>query len=89
MDRALTDLALAKIDGLLGKERGRVLFGAVLKEAGLTEIRHAADLLDFGEALQRHGGVEGAVGSILSFQALLRGAKHRDAVAPRGATAKS
>jgi len=85
-DRALTDLAVGKIDALLGAERGRVLFDGVLKEAGLKEIRHARDLLSFGEALQKHGGVEGAVGSILSFQALLRGATRRIGVAPRGAT---
>jgi hypothetical protein len=86
INRELTDLAVGKIDALLGAARGRVLFDLVLKETGLTAIRHARDLLNFGETLQKHGGVEGAVGSILSFQALLRGAKRRGGVAPRGTT---
>lgn len=77
IDPSFADLAHAKIDALLGEARGRALFDEVLRDAGLTEIRHAFDLLDFGEELQKRGGVEGAVGSILSFQAMMRGAKRR------------
>ena len=77
IDPSFAELAHLKIETLLGEARGRALFDVVLREARLTEISDAVDLLDFGEALQKRGGVEGAVGSILRFQALLRGAKSR------------
>ena len=74
IDQALTDLALEKLGALLGPERARVVFGEVMAEARLTQSARAQNLLTFAEALQQRGGVEGAVGSILGFQALLRGA---------------
>jgi hypothetical protein len=86
MDQALTDLALEKLGALLGAERARVVFQEVLTEARLEEIGRAQDLLTFGDTLKSRGGVEGAVGSILGFQALLRGAGRS---APKGGRATS
>jgi hypothetical protein len=85
MDQALTDLALGKIGALLGPERAETVLRQVLEEARIREIKHAQDLFAVGEALQRRGGVEGAIGSILGFQALLRGAV-RPASAKTGRT---
>jgi hypothetical protein len=76
---------MVKIGSLLGKERAEVVFREVLAEARIQEIRSSQDLFAFSEAMQRRGGVEGAVGSILGFQALLRGAV-RPASAKAGRT---
>ena len=84
MDPSLTDLALEKLTRVLGPERGRVVFRDGLEEARLQRIGSAQDLLTFADALQRRGGVEGAVGSILGFQALLRGAARPRAPARTG-----
>lgn len=74
----LSELALDKLTRVLGDEKGRRVYGAVLLEAGLREIRTANDLYLFSERLSRHGGFEAAVGGMLGVAAVLRGASaHR------------
>jgi len=74
MDVSLTDLALEKLTTVLGPERGHAVFKEALAESRVSTIASPQDLLTLADAIQRRGGVEGAVGSILGFQALLRGA---------------
>lgn len=74
MEASLTDLALEKLTTVLGPERGRAVFDEAMAESRVTKIATAQDLLALADVIQRRGGVEGAVGSILGFQALLRGA---------------
>lgn len=74
MEPSFTDLALEKLTTVLGPDRGRTVFDESLAETRMAEILSAQDLLTLADAIQRRGGVEGAVGSILGFQALLRGA---------------
>lgn len=80
MDAPLTDLALEKLTNVLGPDRASAVLRGILAEAGLPHISTPQDLMVFAETLQRRTGVEGAVGSILGFQALLRGASRRDPV---------
>lgn len=68
------DLALEKLDRVLGPARGRLVFDEVLAGGDLKEIRTANDLYRFGELLQKRVGFESAVGALLTVAALLRGA---------------
>jgi hypothetical protein len=73
---------------VLGPDRGREVFRQGLAETRMAGIGSAQDLLTLADAIQRRGGVEGAVGSILGFQALLRGAGRPRASASRAGTAR-
>jgi len=71
----LQALALEKMTKILGEDKGRDLFGSVLTELGMERIRTADDLYRFSTALSRHGTMEKAVGAILGFNALKKGAR--------------
>ena len=68
-------LARQKLDKVLGEAKGASLYLAVLKEAGLARLVTPEDLLRFGRALERRGAIAGSIGSLLSVQAVLRGAR--------------
>lgn len=68
-------LALDKMGRVLGQARATQLFSEILGEIKLKEISSADDLLVFARALSGRGAFEGAVGAMLSVQAVMRGAK--------------
>lgn len=70
----LTQLALDKLQRVLGEAQGRRVFAETLGLARLTELRTPNDLHAFGEQLTRRGGMEAAVGSLLTVAAIVRGA---------------
>lgn len=77
----LARLALGKLTRVLGEDGARRAFDAALEEARLTRIDTADDLYAFAETLTAMGGMEGAVGGLLSVAAVLRGASTRPAAA--------
>lgn len=68
-------LALEKMTRVLGEARARQLFDDICSEIGLNGISSADDLLAFARVLSDRGAFEGAVGALLSVQAVMRGAK--------------
>ncbi len=72
---SFAELARAKLARVLGPERGAKIYAEVLAELGLDDLRTADDLHAFGERLSSRRGFEAAVGSLLSVDAILRGAK--------------
>jgi hypothetical protein len=70
-------LALEKLTRVLGSARGQSVYAEVLVATGRPQIHSADDLHAFAEALSRRGGIEGAVGALLSVAAVLRGAEPR------------
>jgi hypothetical protein len=48
---------------------------SVLEELGLARIDTPDDLYRFSTALSAHGMIEQAVGAVLGFNALMRGAR--------------
>lgn len=68
-------LALEKMTRVLGEARARQLFDEICTEIGLNGISDADDLLAFARALSGRGAFEGAVGAMLSVQAVMKGAK--------------
>lgn len=67
------DLALTKMTRILGEKRARAIMGELLAMLGL-ELRDADELLHFATELSKLGGFEGAVGAMLSVQAVMHGA---------------
>lgn len=74
-DPEFSNLALEKMERVLGGARATHLFSEILTEIGLEELSSADDLLLFSRALSGRGAFEGAVGAMLSVQAVMRGAK--------------
>jgi hypothetical protein len=72
----LSALALAKLSRVLGPERGGRVFAETLAAARMTTLSTADDLYAFAEHLSRRGGIEAAVGGLLSVAAVIRGAAH-------------
>ena len=68
-------LALEKMTRVLGEPRARQLFDEICTEIGLKGISSADDLLAFARALSDRGAFEGAVGAMLSVQAVMKGAR--------------
>ncbi len=66
-------LALTKMTRILGEQRARVLMDQVLTTLGV-ELANADELLQFANELSKLGGFEGAVGAMLSVQAVMHGA---------------
>ena len=71
------DLALEKLTRVFGAERGSAIYRATLVDAELLELRSADDLFAFAAQLSRRGGMEAAVGGLLSVASVLRGAGPR------------
>ncbi len=69
----LHELALTKMIRILGEQRARRLMGEVLSSLGIV-IEGANDLLRFATELAKRPGFEGAVGAMLSVQAIIQGA---------------
>lgn len=78
----LQQLAFAKTERVLGRDRARALVERLLREHGI-ELRTADDLLVLSEAMTALGGMEAAVGAMLGVAAVLRGAGEPDARAAR------
>jgi hypothetical protein len=73
------EIALEKLTRVFGVEKGRAIYVAALAAAGLIDLRSADDLFAFAAELSRRGGMEGAVGGLLSVASVLRGAGARKA----------
>ena len=74
-DSPLKALARAKLERVFGPHRAEELIAATIAEAELAGLDTPDELYRFGRTLEKRGGFEGAVGAILSVQAVLRGAK--------------
>lgn len=68
------ELARTKLSRVLGPERAAKVYAEVLAELALDDLRTADELYRFGERLSARRGFEAAVGSLLSVDAVLRGA---------------
>jgi hypothetical protein len=71
----LSALARGKLTRILGPVRGERLFAQVLAELHLPGLATPEELHAFGERLSRMGGMEAAVGGLLTVAATLRGAR--------------
>ncbi len=69
-------LAWEKMSAVLGESRAERLLTSILSTTG-GSIETADDLFAFAAELARYGGFEGAVGGLLSVQAVLHGGKAR------------
>ncbi len=69
----LHELALTKMTRILGEQRAHRLMVQILASLDI-ELRSADELLRFSEELSKLGGFEGAVGAMLSVQAVMHGA---------------
>lgn len=74
-DSEYSRLALEKMSRVLGESRARQLYEEILVEIELENLSSADDLLAFARALSGRGAFEGAVGAMLSVQAVMKGAK--------------
>ncbi len=77
------ELALTKMTRILGEQRARRLMNQILASLGV-ELRDADELLQFASELSKLGGFEGAVGAMLSVQAVMHGAAGEVPPAPAG-----
>ncbi len=67
------ELALTKMTRILGERRAHRLMSQIMASLGI-EVRDADELLQFAGELSKLGGFEGAVGAMLSVQAIMHGA---------------
>lgn len=67
------DLALTKMTRILGEKRAHAIMDRLLQTLGV-EFRDAEELFQFAGELSKLGGFEGAVGAMLSVQAVMHGA---------------
>lgn len=67
------ELALTKMTRILGEKRAQRLISQITRSLGV-ELRDADALLQFAGELSKLGGFEGAVGAMLSVQAVMHGA---------------
>lgn len=73
-DADLVNLALSKMSPVLGKGAANALLHRLLLELRL-ELQTHDDLYHLGQAMAALSGFEGAVGSMVSLSAVLRGAR--------------
>ena len=71
----LEEMARTKMVRVLGAARAEQLYDEVLRECGLGGITTPEHLLAFARALARRPGFEGTVGTMLSVQAVMSGAR--------------
>ena len=69
-------VALAKLVSVLGPEAGHIAMRAGLRSIARDELRSAAELRLFAEALLAEGGFTGAVGGLLIVHAAMYGTQH-------------
>lgn len=69
------EVARAKLVRVFGDDRGQALLDKAVTQAGLKTISTPDELLAVARALESYGGIEGAVGAMLSVSALMMGAK--------------
>lgn len=74
-DSEFDRLAREKMTRVLGESRAAQLYAEILAEIGRDSLESADDLLAFARALSGRGAFEGAVGAMLSVQAVMKGAK--------------
>lgn len=67
------ELARAKMTRVLGEKRAQHLMSQIMASLGV-DLCDADELLRFADALSKFGGFEGAVGAMLSVQAVMHGA---------------
>jgi hypothetical protein len=72
---SLHELALSKVEKLVGESKARAVCDAALARASLTRIETADQLLRFADALHDQGGFLGAMGGVLRVKAILLGAR--------------
>lgn len=75
-DPEYSEIALTKMTAVLGPTRAQSLLREICETNGIT-LATADELFEFGEALSRVGGFEGAVGALLTVRAIMRGARGR------------
>lgn len=76
-DPSLAELAMQKLARVLGEENARRVHDETMRDAGIAAIATADDLHTFAQALISRGGMEAAVGGLLSVAAVVRGAGSR------------
>ena len=67
------ELARTKMTRVLGEQRAHRLMTQIMASLGI-ELRNVDELLQFASELSKLGGFEGAVGAMLSVQAIMHGA---------------
>lgn len=67
-------LARAKLSAVVGGSKADALMRRMLKEMALDALSSADELYLFGQRLTAIGGFEGAVGALISVQAVMYGA---------------
>jgi hypothetical protein len=77
-DEALSELALGKLERVLGPTQGKRVYRETLTALGLSDLQTPDDLYRFGQCLARQGAIHGAVGGLLTVAAVLRGASAAD-----------
>lgn len=73
-DGALAQLALEKLTRVLGEARAQRVFEETIATLPAQKLHDADDLYGFGERLVERGGIEAAVGRLISVAAVVRGA---------------
>lgn len=68
------DIAVAKLDKVLGPRQGPVVLATTLGRLGMTTIDSADDLFRVGADLERQGGFTATVGALLCLSAVMHGA---------------
>jgi hypothetical protein len=74
----MTLMAVTRLRRALGRGPADRCAKDVLARLGLTELKSAADLLEFANCLLEKNGAAEMVGSALKVAALLRGARTRE-----------
>jgi hypothetical protein len=72
---ALRELAMGKLSRILGEDNAARVYDEALRAAGLSVLATADDLHAFAQVLVARGGMEAAIGGLLSVAAVLRGAR--------------
>lgn len=76
-ENELAQIALEKLVRVLGETRGRRVFAEALAGLRLSELATAQDLYEVGKFVSGKGGMEAAVGGLISVAAVVRGATPR------------
>ena len=80
--RDLHELALDKLQGILGERMAVRVAARALAELGIRRLETADDLYQFGQSIVKQGGFEGATGSMLVLVAVIEGASGQPPLQP-------
>lgn len=72
--RDLHEVALDKLQGILGERMAVRVAARALAELGIRRLETPDDLYRFGQSIVKQGGFEGATGSMLVLLAVIEGA---------------